>query len=47
MLAGGAVKVRNGKPGNLVLKWAGEKFEEVNKLKKQSVWSEIEDCQIG
>lgn len=41
------LKVRNGNPGNFVLEWAGEKFEEVKKVKKQSVWSEMEGRQIG
>lgn len=41
------LKVRNGNPGNFVLEWAGEKFEEVKKVKKQSVWSEMKGRQIG
>lgn len=41
------LKVRNGNPGSFVLEWAGEKFEEVKKVKKQIVWSELEGRQIG
>ncbi|WP_431293399.1 ImuA family protein [Pedobacter sp. P26] len=41
------LKVRNGNPGSFVLEWAGEKFEEVKKAKKQIVWSELEGRQIG
>ncbi|MEH3114473.1 ImuA family protein [Pedobacter terrae] len=41
------LKVRNGKPGSFILEWAGEKFEEVRKVEKQTVWSELEGRQIG
>jgi len=41
------LKVRNGNPGSFVLEWAGEKFEEVKKVKKQIIWSELEGRQIG
>ncbi|QPH38640.1 ImuA family protein [Pedobacter endophyticus] len=41
------LKVRNGNPGSFVLEWAGEKFEEVKKAKKEIVWSELEGRQIG
>ncbi|MGN7988704.1 ImuA family protein [Pedobacter sp. 22226] len=41
------LKVRNGNPGNFVLEWAGEKFVEIKKIKKQLVWSEMEGRQIG
>ncbi len=41
------LKVRNGNPGSFVLQWAGEKFEEVKKTEKQTVWSDLGDRQIG
>lgn len=41
------LKVRNGNPGSFVLEWAGEKFEEVKKVKKQTAWSDLEGRQIG
>lgn len=41
------LKVRNGKPGSFVLEWAGEKFEEVNKISKETIWSELQGRQIG
>lgn len=41
------MKVRNGNPGNFILEWAGEKFEEVKSVKKQTVWSKPEERQIG
>lgn len=41
------LKVRNGNPGSWVLEWAGDGFEEVNKVTGRSVWSEKLDRQIG
>lgn len=41
------LKVRNGNPGSFVLEWAGEKFEEIKKAKKQPVWAGAEGRQIG
>ncbi|MCX2477163.1 Error-prone repair protein ImuA [Pedobacter sp. MC2016-05] len=41
------LKVRNGNPGSFVLEWAGEKFKEVKKLNKQTIWSDLERRQIG
>lgn len=41
------LKVRNGNPGSWVLEWAGENFEEIKKVTEVSVWSEMEDRQIG
>jgi len=41
------LKVRNGNPGIFVLEWAGEKFEEIKKIKTQPVWGEMQGRQIG
>lgn len=44
------LKVRNGNPGSWVMEWAGERFEEVEQVKKvagQSAWSERTARQIG
>jgi protein ImuA len=44
------LKVRNGNPGSWVMEWAGERFAEVESVKKVAeglAWSEREDRQIG
>ncbi|HKG05779.1 MAG TPA: hypothetical protein VKB19_04940 [Pedobacter sp.] len=44
------LKVRNGNPGSWVLEWAGERFEQVENVRKVAevaAWSEQEDRQIG
>lgn len=44
------LKVRNGSPGSWVMEWAGERFAEVERVKKVAeglAWSEKEDRQIG
>jgi len=41
------LKVRNGNPGKFVLEWAGEKFEEIKKVKNVPIWAGAEGRQIG
>jgi len=40
------LKVRNGNPGSFVLEWAGEKFKEIKKAEKQTVWPDLGARQI-
>ncbi|KLT63859.1 ImuA family protein [Pedobacter sp. BMA] len=41
------LKVRNGNPGTFILEWAGERFVEVKEVQTPTMWSDLEDRQIG
>ena len=41
------LKVRNGRPGSWMLEWAGEAFAEVKQVRKEIIWPEQQDRQIG
>lgn len=41
------LKVRNGNPGNFVVEWAGDKFEEIKRMETHTIWSDQEGRQIG